>query len=416
MAEIMSDPKLQVSNLTGLAPEQIGVAALQVDLLKNQGLLVNLDISGSSIFITGTDWGELGVGIDSTRAGRMTPGRKYLYPKAAVGQLNSVVSAMRQALERYTYDLTGFRPSRYMHYKVYPAWRKEWDSLLERFEAVKDELVAMHDQAVDELAEEFCQIAGEAWRASVGAGEETIVFRGTAYGDLDEFTDAVVARALEKMPSPETIAEKLTADYRVSMLYGLDDVAKQEAYANKLREQAQIELEAARAERQAAYLDEAAAQERYDHEQRMLRLAEQEKEIAIEAMMRAEAEHAREQLAAIASPFAEIFSQMRGQIAADVEEILASIQKNGHIKGRVAERARGLVELFDLMSVQDDFELRTRLERLREQIGPVGEERSKATPPRDTAEVVKTLESIRELAHAAAVELSAGPSRFAFVE
>lgn len=413
---ILSDPKLAVSDLTGLAPEQIQISTLQVDILKTEGVLVNLDISGSSIFICGTDWGELGVGTDSTRASRMTPGRKYLYPKAQVNRLNSVVSAMRQCLERYSYDLTGFRPSRYMHYKAYPAWKREWELLRERFQAVKQDLIDIHDQAVDELADEFRQIAAEAWRASVGAGDDFIVFGGTAYDDLDLFTDAVTAKVLAKMPTGEDIEEKLHADYRVSMLYGLDDIAKQEAVAQAVREKAQIELDRARAEKHEAYLKDASAQEQYNHEQRMLRLAEQEKEVQIQAMMEAEAAHAREQLKSIVSPFQEVFQQMRDQIAKDAGEMLESIQRNSFVRGKVAERGRGLLELFEMMSVQDDIELRQRLLLLKEAIGPVGEERTASTPERNTAQVVDALESIRQLAHSAAQDLAAGPSRFSFVE
>lgn len=413
---ILSDPKLIVSDLTGISVQDIGVSTLQVDVLKQEGILINLDISGSSIFICGVDWGELGVGNDSTRAQRMTPGRKYLYPKSAVNRINSVVSAMRQLLERFSYDLIGFRPSRYMHYKAYPAWRAEWNLLIERFNQVKQDLIDMHDQAVDELADELRQIAGEAWKSSVGTGDEFIVFGGQAYDDLDLFTDAVVSKALSRMPSIDDIQEKLHADYRVSMLYGLDDIAKQEAAARFVAEKAQIELERVRAEKQAAYLVEATAQEQFDHEQRMLRLAEQEKELEIQAMMQAEAEHARDQLEAMVSPFQEVLFQLRRQLAKDAEEMMQSIHKNGYVRGKVAERGRGLLELFELMSVQDDQELRTRLIQLKEAIGPVGDERSENTPDRDTNKVVTALEGIKELAHKAAMDLAAVPSRFSFVD
>lgn len=413
---LLSDPKLKISDLTGIAPEQIGVSSLQVDILKREGILVNLDIGGSSIFVCGTDWGELGVGNDSARAQRMTPGRKYLYPKEQVNRLNSVVSAMRQTLERYSYELTGFRPSRYMHYKVYPVWKREWELLTGRFNEVKQDLIDMHDGAVDELAEEFRQIALEAWASSVGKGDEFIVFAGESYTDMDAFTDAVMAKALAKMPAVEDIEEKLHADYRVSMLYGLDDIAKQEEAARVLREQAEIQLEQARLEKHEAYLKDAAAQDAYNHQERMARMAEQEKSIQIEAMMMAEAEHAREQLKAAVSPFQEVFSQMRKQIADDAVEMLESIQKNKFVRGKVAERGRGLLELYELMSVQDDAALHEKLVLLKQAIGPVGEERDKNAPERDTNQVVSALEAIKDLAHAAAVDLAAGPSRAAFIE
>jgi hypothetical protein len=414
---VLTDPKQKVSDLTGIAKEQIGAATLQVDILKKEGLLINLDISGSSMFVCGTDWGELGVADDSTRAQRMTPGRKYLYPKAQVNRLNSVVSAMRQCLERLTYDLTGFRPSRYMHYKVYGTWKQEWAGLTLRFNEVKQSLIEIHDQAVDELADEFRTIAQEAWNSSVGGNNgEWIVFGGTAYSDFDAFTDAVVSKALSKMPTVDQIENGLHADYHVSMLYGLDDIAKQEAAAQAIREKAQIEIDKARSEKQAAYITEAAAQEQFNHEQHMLRLAEEEKELQIEAMMHAEAEHAREQLKQITSPFEEVMNSLRKQFATDAAEMLESIKKNSHVRGKVAERGKGLLEMYELLSIQDDVELRARLEQLKNAIGAVGEDRPKNAPERSTEEVTRALESIKELAHQAAVDLAAGPSRFSFVE
>jgi hypothetical protein len=408
-----TDPKTSISDLTGLAPEQIGAQYLQVDVLKQEGVLINLDIAGSSMFVCGADWGELGVSGDSTRAARMTPGRKFLYPKAAVNKINSVVTSMRQALERYSYDLTGFRPSRYMHYKVYGHWRKEWDQLLERFNAVKAELIAMHDQAVDELADEFRSIAAEAWAAN---GHQPLFFKGVKYSDLDEFTDAVVARVLSKMPDVETIEAGMHADYRVSMLYGLEEIARAEANATRIREQAEAELAKAKDEQQAAYLNSAILQEQYNHQERMLRLEEQEKELAIEAMMHAEAEHARAQLKEIVSPYQEVFIALRNQIAQDATEMLASVQKNGFCKGKIAERGRGLLDLYELMTIGEDATLRGRLVELRNAIGTIGDDRPKDAAPRDTAQVVSALESIRELAHSAAQDLAAGPSRFSFLE
>ncbi len=410
------DPKTKVADLTGIAPAEIGKSILQVDILKREGVLINLDISGTSMFVTGVDWGELGINDDSSRAARMSPGRKWLYPKAEVNRLSSVVSAMRQALERYSYDLTGFRPARYMHYKAYPSWKVEWDALTARFAEVKTALIDIHDQAVDALAEEFHQIAAEAWQSAQGTGSAFIVFNKVAYDDLDAFTDAVMARALSKMPGVDQIEEGLHADYKVSMLYGLDDIAREEETARKLREQAAVEREAAELLKHEAYLKDAAAQEQFNHEQRMLRLEEQEKELSIEAMMHAEAEHAREQLKQLTSPFAEVFISLRNQIAEDAQAMLESIKKNTYCRGKVAERGLKLIDIYNMMSVQDDAELHSRLIALRNAIGTVGDDRPKDAPERDTQQIVDVLESIKDLAHQAAQDLASGPSRFAFAE
>lgn len=416
MNTMLSDPKSKVADLTGLTTAEIGTTRLQVDILKREGFLVNLDISGSSLFICGVDWGELGINDDSTRAQRMSAGRKWLYPKAQVNLLNTVISAMRQSLNRLTYDLTGFRPARYMHYKVYSAWKQEWAGLIERFNTIKAELIATHEDAVDFLAEDFGKIAQEAWDAARGNSAEFVVFDKQAYNDFDLFRDAVIRKALEKMPTTEKIEQELHADYKVTMLYGLDDIAKEEEAARLAKEAAEVELNRIKSLEHEAYLKDAAAQEDYNHKQRMIRLEEEEKEIQIQAMMEAEAAHAREQLKQVVSPFQEVFISLRNQIAEDVQGMLDSIKKNGYCRGKIAEKGVGLIDLYNLMSVTDDHELHGKLIALKNAIGQVGEERPKDAPERDTAQVVEALESIKELAHKAAQDLASGPSRFAMAE
>ena len=101
--------------------------------------------------------------------------------------------------------------------------------------------------------------------------------------------------------------------------------------------------------------------------------------------------------------------------ANDAAEMLDSVRKNGFVRGKVAERGKGLLELFDLLAVQDDRELRARLVALRNIIGPVGQERTDATPERSTPEVVSTLEQILELEHQTVEHLTSAPSRFSMV-
>jgi len=183
-----------------------------------------------------------------------------------------------------------------------------------------------------------------------------------------------------------------------------------------LRSQANAEREADRARSREQYLQAEILQEQYNHQRRMNQLAQIEKENAIEAMRQAEAEHARQQLLQIASPFEEVFASLRRQLAEDAEEMLVSIRKNGFVRGKVAEKGRGLLEFFDLLAVHQDDELRNRLVALRQALGTAGERRSASESERNTAHVASLLQDIAGLAHSAAQDLSAGPSRFSLIE
>ncbi len=86
-----------------------------------------------------------------------------------------------------------------------------------------------------------------------------------------------------------------------------------------------------------------------------------ERETKIQAMRDAEMENAREQSEQLASPFQEVFSAIRQRFAEDATTLLESIQKNGYVRGKGAEKGRGLIELFDLLAIHDDGDLRSAL-------------------------------------------------------
>lgn len=90
---------------------------------------------------------------------------------------------------------------------------------------------------------------------------------------------------------------------------------------------------------------------------------------------------------------------------------LKSIQKNGYVRGKVAEKGRGLLELSQLMAVHDDYELRDRLVALRQAIGPVGDDRPANSPDRSAAEISAILQQIDSLAQTADQDLIDGHSR-----
>lgn len=145
-------------------------------------------------------------------------------------------------------------------------------------------------------------------------------------------------------------------------------------------------------------------------------MEEEEKAIQIAAMRQAEAEHARQRLQQMTSPFDEVFTTLRSRLAESAREMLESIQKNGFVRGKVAEKGRGLLELYQLMAAHDDYELRDQLVALRQAIGPVGDDRPADAPERSAAEISDILQQINGLAETAAQDLMEGPSRFSLVE
>ncbi|MCP4513966.1 MAG: hypothetical protein GY824_01885, partial [Delftia sp.] len=129
----------------------------------------------------------------------------------------------------------------------------------------------------------------------------------------------------------------------------------------------------------------------------------------LRAMHEAEMEHARQQLDNIISPFDEVFQQLRSQIHQDVSAIAASIEKNGHLRGKVATRARSLVDTFRLLNAHGDEDLENALDALKDRLPtqrPTG-----AKTRYDTGAVLSQLGQIKEMTHQAATDVAQRAAR-----
>ena len=406
------DHRTEVAEQIGVDPNRIGRVKIELDFLRKQGLLVNLDISGTGMFARTATYLEMGWGDEDKDARRSKMGRaqKYLIPDERIKELRTIETRMRQLLDKCSYKVTGFAPYRWLPVTAYKTFKDEWVKLTTEFSGVKWSIHENLNYYRDILASEMLEVAEAAWKsiAAVTNGHNEVVSINHNFYTHDEFIELVMGTALNGFPSTEKIENELYADYKTALVYGEQDVAKDQAEAERIRQ------ETAEAQR-TAYLQSSILDEQARHDLAIHQIEEQERQVALDAMFAAEAEHARGQLNEIASPFAEVFKSLRSQIAKDAAEILESIQKNGFVRGKVAERGRGLINLFELLAVQDDKELRESLANLRSAIGPVGNKRTKENV-RDVSEVKGILEQIMQLEQNAVVDLLAGPSRFSLIE
>lgn len=401
-------PKSQAALETGLDESQIRNVVFEMNYLKRHGLLVDIRISGSGMFTRLAQLGEFGIAWSDEKAKRYTAGSKFLIPKKRVDKLRSVEVRMRQAFLKYAIDVAGFRPYRWLPYTGYQNFKARWNELKAEFETEKAIILENLDYYRDQVAGEFAAGARKTWAAIEGQGYSAMIIGGQAYLDRDSFVDAVVSLALAQFPTEEKVAEQLQADYAVGVIFTDVDSYQEEELAAQAVKKAEHDA-------QAAYLQASLLQEQYSAERRMNQLALQEKELQIEAMMAAEMAHAKEQLENIRHPFEEVFISLRQQIAQACDEMKASIQKNGFVRGKIAERGRGLLDFYDLMAAHNDKELRAKLVELREAIGPIGDERTSNDASRDTESVAKTLAELAEMAEVEAKDL-ANLSRAAFLE
>jgi hypothetical protein len=405
----INERKQQVEQITGRKADQITSVRIQLDVLRKQGLLIDLNISGTGMFTKTASFDEVGFAQDSTKDARyewIKPGVKYVIPEAPIKKLKSVESRMRQALDKYTRDVKGFYPFRWLPFTAHPKWTELWNQLQDDFYAIKAEIIENRDNYVDQIAEEYARVGISAWQSIKAQGYKWAIVEGKKM-DSDTFVDYIVEKAVALVPTIEAIEEKLQADYVTALVYGDEDVARDETNAAAIREQ--LDLSRAMNQIEVSRASELARAEAWQ-----IQAAQREREIKIEAMLQAEAEHARAQLQSVTSPFAEIFGALRSQMAEDASDILNSIKKNGFVRGKVAERGRGLLEMFDLMATHDDKELRSKLIALRSQLGPVGTKQTDDS--RDVETISQTLTEIMQLEKQAARDLASGPSRFSALD
>jgi len=403
----LTDQKKAIMAITG--ESRVLSVQVQLDILRKQGLLVDLNITGTGMFTKSASYDEVGFARDSEKDARydwIKPGTKFVIPEAPVKRLKSIESRMRQIMDKYARKVTGFYPYRWLPFTAYQSWKEAWEEAKADFYAVKDEIISNRDSYVDIVADEYTRIAHNAWKSIKAQGYKWAIVDGKAV-DEDLFVDYIVAKAVALIPTEDEIEEKLQADYVTAMVYGKADVARDEADAAAIREQ--IDLN-----RQLTQIEVSRAAEAARAEAWNIQAAQTERELKIEAMMQAELEHARAKLKTITSPFEEVFTALRNEFAEQAEAILANIKKNGFVRGKVAEKGRGLIEMFDLMCTHDDRELRYRLEVLKSSLGEAGTKQDADT--RNVDAIKSTLQEIIELSSRAAQDLIAEPNRFTSLE
>lgn len=367
----------------GIEPDRVHLVSLQLSQLAHEGTLVDLDVEGLSRFTRHLSWEELGIEPPPKGAVKFTPGQKGLIPSRYLAPLETAAQQARTALQNLSYDISGFRPYRYVPWTAWPLWTKKFADAEEAFRRARETLLADHDLVVEEMKDVFQQVAADAARRYAAFG---VSLRETWAEDLTR-------RQVSAIPSRGEVAA-LRLTWRPGMLVRDSDV------------EAEL-LETARSQ---------AERERLMVEHEELRY-EAAREASLKEQMRQEAlARYREQLQAMAFPYQEAWDQLRARVYEDARAISESLRNNGYLRGKTAQRAAGLARTFRLLNSQKDKELEGLLGQLetlaRSPIPKNGKRR------REIAPIEGVLGEIARLTHASAEEVRrrAEPSRFRALE
>ncbi|MBI3161467.1 MAG: hypothetical protein HYZ23_03110 [Chloroflexi bacterium] len=405
----MSDTKERKKKAEKATGKKAIPVRIQLDILRENGILIDLTITGSGMFTKTASFDEIGFLQDSAkdaRYGWIKPGAKYLIPEEPVKKIKSVVIRMRQVFEAHSRKVTGFSPYNWMPYTSHPAFVGKWKELRDEFYQIKADIIASRDEYADIIAREYEKIALSAWKAMSAQDGGKVVIAGENM-DMEDFVSYMVEKAISAVPSVEAIEEKLHADYITALVYSEYDQAKESAEVEKIRRQQDNESEKAELENRLL-LEELRAKTIQNNAEK------QERDARIEAMREAELEHARAQIKETVSPFVEVYKNALCECVERAADLLETVRKGGAVRGKVAEKGRGLLEFYNMMLIPEltDERMVDKLTQLQNLLGKTGTK----DESRDMSQVAGKLQEIVELQDVIAEEIEDGGGKFAAVE
>lgn len=399
--------------------DRVQTIRFELDWIKRNGALVDVDVIGVSMLTGSIRLSELGfpdevavaaigqVIMALSDAGalpefvlsfarRSQSVRMSLARPVYARGAKSIESQVRQALVRHSYR-KGLEKVLGSYYWVpvtaYGQWKADFDQRAAALEELKAELV-------DDMAGYRREVA-DGWRLIAREAYAAITKRVGQFPYTEKaFTDKLVQAATGRLPTAAQIQAGIRLEYATPVLLVPSEVEAELAEAARIRAQREIETAAA-AEAAAERWQQKRLVEAETFEEMRERRAEADARIRIErdraeferrrleAMHEAELEHARRQLAEMQSPFATVLESLRADVYDTVQNVLASIRKHGHVRGKTAQQAENLVTTFRLLNVAGDQELDRLLGNLESALSAKG-----ADSARDTGAVEDALKEI----------------------
>ena len=375
----LKDRVAVAARMTGLAESKIGAVRMQLSALRKLGVLVDLEVRGMSLGVTSATMAEFGIADADERTKRLRGGTKMMIREEYYKELKSCESSYRQLLKRYSYEVTGLLPYRWVPFTAWDQWRTEAGLLEDRLCMIKNKIVSDWEVQLEDYREDSENMAVRAWASIKAQKFDGIAVNSKVYKAQADFTRDMIARALDKFPSKAALRDGIAMDYRTAVVSDMADIEAEQIEAEKLRT-ARYEIETAR-----------------DMAQRESAIATESITLKLQAVQQAEYDHRMEQLQAMRSPFDELANEMRARVREAVTGMLESIKASGTLRGKVSEQAANLKGLYSAMAVTGDKDLEALLDNLTTLVGPVGKSRGKSAPEREIEDIRAKMLKIVEL-------------------
>lgn len=366
-------------------PKQANKVTLDLAKLRDGGVFIQVTVRGMSLVKRQTSFSERGISAYDARRRLQTAGVTYTIPTEIASALHSLENKIRANLKRYAYDLNGFRPYQFLTWDAAVLFYKKHLSLCGEGDELVEKLITLMPEYRTKSIDTFKAVAESAWDSYEASTRRA----GAQPVPKQPFIDNLIANAMAKIPSDDVIRQSFSFEYSVALAQLGSDMQRELEILN--------ELDADRAETRARIVKANAEEWATNYKLRKQQFATDREKEVMKMMI---AERVRDQLNNEADPFQDAVAELRGRMAGAAKDILDALNKaDGKLTKSAEKKARGMIDLFKVMTLGTDDELLALIQKVDKAITPnvlwaVGEDladKDIAKPLREIGDLVQSI-------------------------
>ncbi len=366
----------------GISAAEVETMPFDLTALEQAGIFLNVDATGFSVLSRQLDWQSLGIELPKEKTVYLSPPRTGLLPDDYRKPLQRAASKAHNALDRYSFrfnlceTVLGSSEYRWIPFAAFEAFEKEFAAALETLARAKARVVENYSEILETLRETFRLLATDsAERLAATQTDEPF--------DRDEFIQTTVSRAMQMIPTIQTIRDGMRIEMRPKVILLGSEMRAEQVKSAKLQfetestQKAQTEI-AIEIETKKE-IAEIKVKTAFEDEKREQELKERIRQIKIEAVKREMEERI--------SPLKEGFDQLNNTIYEAAKEMAERLNDSKFVPGGTAKKAREMYRWFKLMNFTGDAEVETVLAELNK----IASKEAKRRTPAEMQEAVQAV-------------------------
>ncbi len=347
----------------GIGASEVESLPFDLSALESEGIFMNIDCRGFGMLVRQLDWKTLGVKLPEHAAVRVSPPRAGLLPDVYRNKLMRGQAQAHNALGKYGFRFTlcetvwGTNEYKWIPWSAFEEFEHAYLRACETLAAAKADVLGKYDEIVALLVDSFRELAEDSADRLQATVSEPF--------ERAEFIEAVVAQALNMVPTREMVRDGLVITMKPKVIVlGSEMIAEQNLARGLSLEAAKVKAEhtAVALELDSKRRIEQIKVDDFSDELRREReVKERIRDMKIEAARR-EAEEA-------VSPIKEGLAQITSKICDAAAEMADRLRDADFVSGALAKRARQMCEWYSLMNFTGDTSLDNVLHRLKDAAG-----------------------------------------------